>query len=147
MAASIQPTATRDLDVPIGILFDYVADCANDPEWCPLIEGSERLSGTGSQPGAVYRWQQVVGEGQVVPMDVTLDVVDRPNRLAWSLSNEMFSYSSEMTFEPIGDSSTRVSQTNRTTIYQAPPEAAGDLEAQALDLMGQQMSNLEKILA
>lgn len=147
MAASIQPTATRDIQVPIGKVFDYVSDCLNDPEWCPLVESSEQLEGEGPGVGSVYRWQQVIGEGQVVPMDVTVEVIDRPHRLEWSVSNAMFSYSSEMSFESLGDSVTRVSQINRTTVMPAPPEAAAELEAQAIDVMNQQMTNLEKVLA
>lgn len=147
MAATIEPAATRDIAVPVETLFDFVADTRNDPQWCPLIESSDQIAGDGPAPGAVYRWGQVVGEGQIVPMDVTLEVLDRPRRLEWSLDNDMFNYRSWMTFDALDESRTRVRQGNHTTVVPAPPEAAAELEAQATTVMVQQMENLEKLLA
>lgn len=147
MAATIEPTASREFAVPAETIFDFVADCLNDPQWCPLIESAEQLKGDGPAPGAVYRWGQVVGDGQVAPMDVTLEVVDRPHRLEWTVDNEMMSYSSWMTFQSLDNGHTRVTQVNHTTVNPAPPEAADELEAQANGIMARQMENLEGLLS
>ncbi|MDX1510952.1 MAG: SRPBCC family protein [Nitriliruptorales bacterium] len=147
MAASLDLRGTRDLDVPIETVFDYVADARNDPNWCPLVEGTEQIGGNGPEPGAVYVWQQRQGEDDIVPTEVTLTVVERPNRLEWSLDNEGMSYESWMTFQDLGNGRTRVSQRNQTTAKHAPEEMGPLMQAQMEQVFEQQMDNLERILA
>ena len=147
MAATIDMRGSRDFRTDPATLFDYVVDPLNDPVWCPAVDGCEQIEGEGPAPGAVYRWNQIVGEGDHFPMDVTLEVVDRPNRIEWSVDNDMMGYRSEMTFEPLPNGGTRVTQHNHTTVKVAPEEMSGQLQEQAIGVMNQQFDNLEKTLA
>ena len=146
MTAVINPRGSRDLSVDRETVFDFVADPLNDPEWCPLVAGCELVSGEAGTAGAVYRWQQVLGEDQSAPMDFVLAVVDRPRRLEWELDHDLFTYHSVMTFEALQQGGTRVEQENRTTVKGAPEQAAAELEAQGVAVMEQQFDNLESAL-
>lgn len=147
MAASIDFTAVRDLAADPETVFDFVSDPLNDPAWCPLVKTCELVSGDGPAAGSVYRWDQVVGEDQSAPMEFTIDVFERPSRLEWSLDNDMMGYRSTMTFEPVADGGTRVTQHNQTTVKVAPDEMTDALTEQARGINAQQFDNLDKLLS
>lgn len=147
MPATIDFEVVRDVSIDAGTVFDYVSNPLNDPEWCPLVAGISQIHGSGPQPGAIYRWDQVLGENQSAPMDVTLVTIERPRRLEWALENDMMGYRSTMSFESLDGGGTRITQHNRTTVKAAPEEAAAALQEQALGVCNQQMDNLEKVLS
>ena len=147
MAATIDMRGSRDFRADPATVFDYVVDPLNDPVWCPAVAGCEQLSGDGPVEGAVYRWDQIVGDGDHVPMDVTLEVVDRPRRIEWRVDNDMMGYTSEMTFEQLPSGGTRVTQHNHTTVKGAPDGMSSQLQEQAVGVMNQQFDNLEKALS
>jgi uncharacterized protein YndB with AHSA1/START domain len=43
------------IDRPVGEVFAFVADCRNDPRWCPRVLSVEQVAGDGPGPGARYR--------------------------------------------------------------------------------------------
>lgn len=145
MPATIDFEASRDLAAAPEDVFDYVSDPLNDPAWCPMVNGCTQLKGNGPGAGAVYVWDQIVGEDQAVPMEVTIDVFDRPTRLGWSVDNDMMGYTASITFEGLDTGGTRITQHNRTIVKMAPDDMSKTLKDQAVAVNQQQMDNLEKM--
>ncbi len=147
MAAKLDFQGSHELPVDRETVFDYVSNPLNDPEWCPLVASCEQIKGNGPAPGAVYRWDQILGEDRSAPMDVTLVAFEPPGWLEWELDNEMMGYRSTMSFEPIDAGATRIIQHNQTTVKAAPEEATAELQEQAAGVMFQQFENLTNILS
>jgi len=70
--------------MPVADVFAFVADPANDPQWCRKLISVEQVEGDGSGPGG--RWRVVhrpVPIGAARTMDYRCLAWDPPHRIEW----------------------------------------------------------------
>ena len=52
--SEIEVRRSIDIRRPLAEVFEYVADCTNDPRWCKKVESVRQVEGEGPGPGARY---------------------------------------------------------------------------------------------
>jgi Polyketide cyclase / dehydrase and lipid transport len=84
---------------PVDVVFDYVADQSNEPQYNPRMVRAEKIT-----PGPVGKGTQfrsaVASRGQTPEMLIEVTRYDRPTRLASATTMQQADISYTLTFEP-----------------------------------------------
>jgi Polyketide cyclase / dehydrase and lipid transport len=90
MTHTIRPvTVSARVPAPAEEVFAFVSDTRNDPLWCPNVTDAVLLSDGGVQPGAKFRFHQVVeSSGRKFESDVEVEVVDlTADTITWKIED------------------------------------------------------------
>ena len=89
------------IDRPVDVVFDYVADRSNEPQYNPQMLRAEKI--TTGPVGAGTRFRSAVASrGQTAEMLIEITGYDRPHRLAFATTMQQADISYTLTFEPAG---------------------------------------------
>ena len=89
------------IDRPVDVVFDYVADQSNEPQYNPQMVRAEKI--TAGPVGAGTRFRSAVASrGRTVEMLIEITGYDRPHRLASATTMQQADISYTLTFEPAG---------------------------------------------
>jgi uncharacterized protein YndB with AHSA1/START domain len=98
------------------IVFDFVADARNDPQWCPKVISTDQADGNGPGPDARYAVVHKPIPGRPSrQMAMTCRAVERPSRIEWHEDDGKDSFHVTYTLEDVGGS-TRFTQTSVATL-------------------------------
>jgi len=129
---------------PPPVVFHYVSDTRNDPEWCPNVETVEMVEGDGIAVGTRFRFHQHLDRpgGQRLQFDAELDVVAIEDlSITWQATDRFQSRRIELTVAPGGQGS-RVTQVTTATFLRPPGLARWLYPGLARRTFRQQFSNL-----
>ena len=91
------------IDRPVGVVFDYVADQSNEPQYNPQMVRAEKM--TAGPVGVGTRFRSVVASmGRTSEMVIECTGYDRPRRLDSTTTMQQADISYTLTFEPAGTS-------------------------------------------
>ena len=87
------------IDRPVGVVFDYVADQRNEPQYNPRMVRAEKI--TPGPVGKGTRFRSAVESGRrTVEMLIEITGYDRPHRLTSATTMQQADISYTLTFEP-----------------------------------------------
>lgn len=101
------------IDRPIEEVFDFIADCENDTQWCPSVKEIKRVSGNGSGAGARYRMHHAPG-GMEFGATVEVVACERPHLLQWVMTDSGHTLRGTYKLERV-NGRTHLAQTSRIT--------------------------------
>lgn len=90
------------IERPIGEVFDFVADCRNEPRYNPRMTSIEQISEGDIGLGIRFR-AEVVSGGRPLSMVIELTTFDRPARLGSRTTMSGMVILGELTFEAVGE--------------------------------------------
>lgn len=107
-------------EVP-GVVFDYVSDTRNDPEWCPNVSEVVQVAGEGVAPGARFQFSQTVSaRGRDLTSDVLTEVLEiGDHSISWRVVDRFQEREVQLAVVPEGDGS-RVRQTTLASFHRPP---------------------------
>ena len=89
------------IDRPVDVVFDYVADQSNEPQYNPQMVRADKI--TAGPVGAGTRFRSAVASrGRTAEMLIEITGYDRPHRLASTTTMRQAAISYTLTFEPAG---------------------------------------------
>ena len=91
---------------PVDVVFDYVADQSNEPQYNPQMVRAEKITTGPVGIGTRFR-SAVASRGRAVEMLIEITGYDRPHRLASATTMQQADISYTLTFEP-ADTGTRM---------------------------------------
>ena len=109
---SVQESTT--IDRPIEEVFNYIADCRNDIEWCPSVKAIRQVAGSGPGPGARYEMHHEPG-GMSFDAEVEVIEFEQPHRLSWVMTDAGHTIHGTYKLEPTSTGGTRLTQTSKVT--------------------------------
>lgn len=101
---------TVTINCPRDILFDYLRDPNNDPDWCVTVHSSELLEGEAGNEGAVYDQMHKPGPFPASSLRVRLLEIDPPGQLRLESVDDIATFVVTYTLEDLGNGRTRVTQ-------------------------------------
>lgn len=107
---------------PPSVVFDFVSDTRNDPEWCPNVETVELIEGDGIAVGTKFRFHQHLDRpgGDRLQFDADLEVIDIDGHsITWQAIDRFQTRRIELTVAPDGAGS-RVTQVTTATFLRPP---------------------------
>ncbi len=90
------------IDRPVDVVFDYVADPANEPAYNPHMVRVEKVTAGPVGPGSRFRSAVATG-GRTAEMLVEFTRFERPRLLVSATTMRQADISYALTFEPAGD--------------------------------------------
>jgi uncharacterized protein YndB with AHSA1/START domain len=87
------------IDRPIDVVFDYVADQSNEPQYNPQMVRAEKITAGPVGAGTNFR-SAVASGGRIAEMLIEITGYDRPRRLASTTTMQQADISYTLTFEP-----------------------------------------------
>jgi uncharacterized lipoprotein YbaY len=97
------------IDRPVDVVFDYVADQSNEPQYNPQMVRAEKITagpvgaGTKFCSAVASRGRTAVSSsGRTAEMLIEITGYDRPHRLASATTMQQADISYTLTFEPAG---------------------------------------------
>ena len=87
------------IDRPIDVVFDYVADQSNEPQYNPQMVRAEKITPGPVRKGTQFR-SAVASRGRTAEMLIECTSYDRPRLLASTTSMQQADISYTLTFEP-----------------------------------------------
>lgn len=84
---------------PVGVVFDYVADQSNEPQYNPRMVRAEKLTPGPAGKGTRFR-SAVASTGRTAEMLIEFTGYDRPTRLASATTMQQAEISYTLTFQP-----------------------------------------------
>ncbi|HEX9063532.1 MAG TPA: SRPBCC family protein [Streptosporangiaceae bacterium] len=84
---------------PVDVVFDYVADQTNEPDYNPRMVRAEKLTAGPVRKGTRFR-SAVESGGRQAEMLIEYTCVDRPRRLESEITMTQADFSYRLTFEP-----------------------------------------------
>lgn len=89
------------IDRPVGVVFDYVADQSNEPQYNPQMVRAGKM--TAGPVGVGTRFRSAVASiGRTAEMVIECTGYDRPRRLDSTTTMQQADVSYTLTFEPAG---------------------------------------------
>ena len=89
------------IDRPVDVVFDYVGDQSNEPQYNPQMVRAEKI--TAGPVGAGTKFcSAVASRGRTAEMLIEITGYDRPHRLASATTMQQADISYTLTFEPAG---------------------------------------------
>lgn len=85
---------------PVEVVFDYVADQRNEPQYNPHMVRSEKATAGPIGPGTVFR-SAVAAMGRTAEMRVEYTGYQRPALLASTATMRQADFTATLTFEPV----------------------------------------------
>jgi len=114
---------------PVEVVFDYVADQRNEPQYNPRMVRAEKV--TEGPVGKGTRFSSaIMSRGHPADMVIELTGYERPVRLAQETTMAQAGMSGTLTFEPLGTG------TRMRWSWQVRPKGAVKLLAPVIALMG-----------
>jgi uncharacterized protein YndB with AHSA1/START domain len=89
------------IDRPVEVVFDYVADQSNEPQYNPQMVRAEKMTAGRVGIGTKFR-SAVASMGRTVEMVIECTGYDRPRRLDSTTTMQQADISYTLTFEPAG---------------------------------------------
>jgi uncharacterized protein YndB with AHSA1/START domain len=101
--------ATVAIDRPIEAVFEYLADGRNDPQFSPRVQRIERVPGTPTAVGTLFR-STVKDAGMKTAREFRITTLEAPVRIRWSevSKNSVTVAEGGYDLEPLADGGTRV---------------------------------------
>ncbi len=101
--------ATVAIDRPIEAVFEYLADGRNDPQFSPRVQRIERVPGTATAVGTLFR-STVKDAGMKTAREFRITTLEAPVRIRWSevSKNSVTVAEGGYDLEPLADGGTRV---------------------------------------
>ena len=87
------------IDIPVDVVFDYVADQSNEPQYNPRMVRAEKITPGPVGTGTRFR-SAVASMGHTVEMLIECTGYDRPTRLSSATTMRQADISYTLTFEP-----------------------------------------------
>jgi uncharacterized protein YndB with AHSA1/START domain len=87
------------IDRPVDVVFDYVADQSNEPQYNPQMVRAEKITAGPVGAGTNFR-SAVASGGRIAEMLIEITGYDRPRRLASTTTMQQADISYTLTFEP-----------------------------------------------
>lgn len=84
---------------PVDVVFDYVADQSNEPQYNPQMVRAEKITAGPVGVGTRFR-SAVAARGRAVEMLIEITDYDRPHRFASATTMRQADISYTLTFEP-----------------------------------------------
>lgn len=94
------------IDRPVDVVFDYVADQSNEPQYNPQMVRADKITPGPVGAGTKFR-SAVASRGRTAEMLIEITGYDRPHRLASATTMQQADISYTLTFEP-ADTGTRM---------------------------------------
>lgn len=88
------------IDRPVDLVFDYVADQSNEPQYNPQMVRAEKLTTGPVGVGTKFR-SAVASRGRTTEMLIEITGYDRPHRLASATTMQQADINYTLTFEPV----------------------------------------------
>jgi Polyketide cyclase / dehydrase and lipid transport len=88
------------IGLPAGVVFDYVADQSNEPQYNPRMVRAEKVTPGPVGKGTRFR-SAVASRGRTVEMLIEVTGYDRPHHLASITTMQQADISYTLTFEPV----------------------------------------------
>jgi uncharacterized protein YndB with AHSA1/START domain len=89
------------IDRPVEVVFDYVADQSNEPQYNPQMVRAEKMTAGPVGVGTRFR-SAVASMGRTAEMVIECTGYDRPRRLDSTTTMQQADISYTLTFEPAG---------------------------------------------
>jgi uncharacterized protein YndB with AHSA1/START domain len=89
------------IDRPVEVVFDYVADQSNEPQYNPQMVRAEKVTTGPVGAGTKFR-SAVASRGRTAEMLIEITGYDRPHRLASATTMQQAEIRYTLTFEPAG---------------------------------------------
>jgi len=89
------------IDRPVEVVFDYVADQSNEPQYNPQMVRAEKMTAGPVDVGTKFR-SAVASMGRTAEMVIECTGYDRPCRLDSTTTMQQADISYTLTFEPAG---------------------------------------------
>jgi uncharacterized protein YndB with AHSA1/START domain len=89
------------IDRPVDVVFDYVAEQSNEPQYNPQMVRAEKITAGPVGAGTKFR-SAVASRGRTAEMLIEITGYDRPHRLASATTMQQADISYTLTFEPAG---------------------------------------------
>jgi len=86
---------------PVEVVFDYVADQSNEPQYNPQMVRAEKVTTGPVGAGTKFR-SAVASRGRTAEMLIEITGYDRPHRLASATTMQQAEIRYTLTFEPAG---------------------------------------------
>lgn len=101
--------AETTIERPAEEVFAFVADPANDPQWCPNVRSVQQASGDGPGEGARY---EVVHTPTGKPVQLSYEILELepPRHLLMRQEDDMGTFLTTYELEPAGEGRTRIVQ-------------------------------------
>jgi uncharacterized protein YndB with AHSA1/START domain len=122
MTYRVRPvTATATIRAEPEMVFAYISDTRNDPEWCPNVTDVRQVTGEGIELGAGFELRQTVEtRGRVLESDVEVKVVELGERhIRWRVEDRFQIRDVHLEVEPNDDGS-KVIQTTTAAFKRKP---------------------------
>ena len=109
---TVQESVT--IDRPIEELFDFLANCENDVQWCPSVKEIRQISENGSGKGTRYQMHHAPGG---MPFNATVEVVayERPPLFQWVMTDSGHTLHGAYELEQV-NGRTRLTQISQVTL-------------------------------
>lgn len=85
---------------PVDVVFDYVADQSNEPQYNPRMVRAEKITPGPVREGTRFR-SAAASMGRAAEMLIEITACDRPARLASATTMRQADISYTLTFEPV----------------------------------------------
>jgi uncharacterized protein YndB with AHSA1/START domain len=131
---------------PPAVVFAYVSDTRNDPEWCPNVETVELVEGDGVEVGTTFRFHQHLDRpgGERLQFDADLEIIAIDGQsITWQANDRFQTRRIELTVSPEGSGS-RVSQVTTATFHRSPGLARWVYPRLARGVFRHQFANLAR---
>ena len=89
------------IERPVEVVFDYVADQSNEPQYNPQMVRAEKITAGPVGVGTKFR-SAVASRGRTAEMLIECTGYDRPRRLASTTTMQQVDISYTLMFEPAG---------------------------------------------
>jgi len=127
MAASSMRPVKVDAVIPAPpeVVFAFVSDSRNDPEWCPNVETVDLVEGDGIAVGTKFRFHQHLDRpgGNRLQFDADLEITALgESSITWLAGDRFQTREIELRVEP-DDAGSKVTQMTRAT-FRNPPGLA-----------------------
>ena len=103
-------TRSRIIGCPRDVLFEYLREPNNDPDWCTTVRSSELVDGETGEPGAVYDQMHKPGPFPPSALRVKLLEIDPPSTIRLKSVDDVARFVVTYTLDDLGDGTTRVTQ-------------------------------------
>jgi uncharacterized protein YndB with AHSA1/START domain len=87
------------IDRPVDVVFDYVADQSNEPQYNPKMVRAEKITTGPVGAGTNFR-SAVASGGRIAEMLIEITGYDKPRRLASTTTMQQADISYTLTFDP-----------------------------------------------
>lgn len=101
---------TATIPCRADLLFEYLREPNNDPEWCSSVHTSELVEGRIGEAGAVYHQMHKPGPFPPSPLEVTLLEIEPPGHIRLQSVDDVATFNVTYTIEDTGEGTTRVTQ-------------------------------------